>query len=245
VCCDGLHGRRADDRPEWDAHEPLHRSKVMSSAILLAICLVFAAGPRATAQVQGGGATAVALSAKHELLGNPLVGGGVELWIPAGDGRFAFRFGGEWLHGQADRIGIPCAGLVEPGTCAPEPVHDRSRMTTARGGGMLRLAGGHNATLKLTADWMVTRVSVDTHGNASGSELTAAKMLWGAWLGVSADWIPWSHVPIGLEMEAGLGDLIPILNEHILDGYAPFDGGMSVRHLRLGLVWRPRFPRQR
>jgi hypothetical protein len=195
--------------------------------------------------VQGGGVNGVVLSAEHELLGKPLAGGGVELRIPGGDGPFTLRLGGEWLHGQADRIGVPCAGLVRPGTCAPEPVHDRSQLTTIRGGATLRVYGGQRSAVNVAADWMMTRVSVDTHGFTSGYDLSAAKILWGPWIGVSADWVPVPRVPIGLELEGGIGELIPVMHDEVLDGYTPFEGGFAVHNVRLGLVWRPWIPSQR
>ena len=212
----------------------------LASTILIAASLVFAIGVPTVAQIQGGSVNGVVLSANHELLGKPLVGAGVEFWIPIEQGPFTFRFGGEMVHGLANRIGVPCAGLIQPGTCAPEPVRDRSQMTTVRGGFTLRLVDGRKSTVRLATDWMVTRVSVDTHGLASGRDLTAASMLWGPRLGLTADWKPISRAPVGLELEAGIGGLAAVPPQtRIEDGYTPFDGTVSVRYGRLGLAWRP------
>jgi hypothetical protein len=138
-------------------------------------------GPCASGQVQGGGVSGVALSAGHELFGSPLLGAGIEFRIPGGDGRFSFRFGGERLRGQSNRIGIPCAGLVPPGTCFPEPLRGQSRVTRIRAGGTLRLLGGQRSALALAADWMGASTRVSTQGQTSGYTLIADKVLWGPW----------------------------------------------------------------
>jgi hypothetical protein len=216
--------------------------QIRSVAVGFVICLI---GPRASSQVKGGGVSGVVLSAGHELLGNPLVGAGGEFRIPVGDGRGGFRFGGERVVGQSRRIGVPCAGLVRPGTCSPEPIRDQSQLTTIRVGGTLRLFGGQRNAVSLAADWIGAGAHVVTRGQSSGNTLIADKVLWGPWIGADADWVPTVRIPIGLEIEAGIGSLAPVASDQILDGYTPFEGGFTVRHLRLALVWRPWVSSQR
>jgi hypothetical protein len=208
--------------------------------ILRATLLAVAIGARASAQVFDWSANAAVLFANNTLLGRPLEGGGAEFRIsPPNWPLVTFRFATEWLYGRADRIGTPCAGLIEPGTCELEPVRDRSQMKTVRSGLTARVIGNRGGGVKLTADWFEARVTVDTHGLTSGEDLIADKLMWGPFLGASAGWVPLSRVPIGLELEAGVGWIMPVVAGHVFDGYAPFDGGIANRYVRLGLAWRP------
>jgi len=107
------------------------------------------------------------------------------------------------------------------------------------------LYGGQRTAIGLGADWVVTKFQVDTYGQSSGLVGNADKVLWGPWIGVDADWVPFGHVPIGVEAEAGFGELFPVYNEQILDGYTPFNTLIGERQLRLAVVWRPWTPGQR
>jgi len=221
-------------------YETLNRDAAKSPAAWLVLatvtCLI---AIRAGAQVQGGGVSGVVMSTDHELLRSALVGAGVELRIPNGDGRYVFRFGAEQTRGQARRVAPPPCGLVLPGTCLPEPLVDRSQATALRAGGTIRLHGGRQTTLSLGADWVATKFQVDTYGQSNGLVGNADKVLWGPWVGLDADWVPSARLPIGLEAEAGVGAVFPVTHDQILDGYTPFETTIDVRQFRLAVVWRP------
>jgi hypothetical protein len=129
--------------------------------------------------------------------------------------------------------------LIAPGTCPQERVRDQARTTGATTGAALRALGGERGTLTLTADWMVTDVRVDTRGLTSGNVLTGDKALWGPLIGVAAEWVPAARIPLGLEVEVGVGFLMPVIHDEVEDGYTPFDGGLAVRRLRVGFTWQP------
>jgi hypothetical protein len=74
----------------------------------------------------------------------------------------------------------------------------------------------------------VTDVRVDTRGLTSGNVLTGDKALWGPSIGVAAEWVPAARIPLGLEVEAGIGFLMPVIHDEVEDGYTPFDGGLAV-----------------
>lgn len=209
-----------------------------SRASLLAVTLLAAAVGAVPMQAQAVAVSGVARSARHPLLTEPLLGGGAAVhWARAGGG-VTYRIGVTSLRGHADRIGIPCAGLVRPGTCAPEGVRDASRFTDATAGAALRLVGGTHAVLALTADATVASVHVDTRGHESGRTLRAAKALWGASAGLLATWMPAPRVPMGLQVAAGASALVPFVTEQISDGYTPFNDGVRLADVRLGVVWK-------
>ena len=189
---------------------------------------------------QSGDVSVVALSAGHRLLGDPLLGGGVSFRIPRRDGRLTLRFGAEQLRGRAERIGIPCAGLIFPGTCPPELLRDDVRIRSATGGAAFRVLGGRRATVALTADLAVASLRADTRGLASGTTLAVRKTLWGGLVGAEAGWTPVRRVPLALAVGGAIGALTPVVHEQTVDGYTPFEGGFGFRRLRVAVVWQPR-----
>lgn len=209
----------------------------MRSQLLAAFALVLA--PTAVALAQGPTASAVAISARHQLLGDPLFGGAVGVSFPRRDGRVAFRVGADHLRGQADRIGVPCAGMIQPGTCSPEPLRDEARLTSASGGASLRMLRGQHALLAFTSDLTLASLRADTRGLTSGRALTATKLLWGGMVGADLAWTPVLRLPLALEVGGGVGVLMPVAHDQVVDGYQPFDRAFGVRRLRVGVAWRP------
>lgn len=208
------------------------RSQLASALVAL---LVSPAG----ALAQGASANAIVISARHPLLGDPLTGAAISVNLPRRDRRFSLRLDVERVSGRADRIGIACAGLIQPGTCPPEQLRDESRVTSASGGALLHVLHWRRVRLTATTDLELASVRTETRGRSSGGLLAAAKMLWGAQIGANVAWTPAPRVPIALEIDGGIGGLRPIVHEDVVDGYTPFDGGFVVRRFRVGLAWRP------
>jgi hypothetical protein len=205
---------------------------------LFVVTVALALARPAASPAQDVTASAVALSAKHYLLDDPLVGGALQLRLPLPDGPFAVRLGAERLTATAERVGIPCAGLIPPGdACAPEPLRDAARLTNASGGVALRILGGRRGELSLTADLTLGSLRADTRA-ASGKTLAAQKWVWGGFFGAEAAWTPSPRLPLALEIGGALGGLMPVAREVIVDGYTPFDKGLDAARLRLGLAWR-------
>jgi hypothetical protein len=128
---------------------------------------------------QGVGVSAVALSGQHYLLGDPLTGAAVGITLPRRGSRLTFRLGAERMRGGAERTGIPCAGLIQPGTCPPERVRDDARLTGASGGAAFRLLGRRRATIALTADLSLASLRSATRGLTSGDSIWVTKVMWG------------------------------------------------------------------
>lgn len=204
----------------------------------LVVALFFFCQIPATVFGQTIGVSAVALDASHLLLGGPLVGAGVTLGWSRPRAPVAFRANGAWLRGRADRTGVACAGLIEPGTCQPEQVHDESKLAQVDAGVAVRVLGGQRAALALTADVAIASVRSDTRGLASMRSLNAAKTLWGGLAGVEASWLPLGRMPIALNIAGTIGGLTPVVIDAAIDGYAPFNESFVIRLVRLGITWR-------
>jgi hypothetical protein len=206
---------------------------------LTALAAALLAAPRLVV-AQGGGLSAVVAGADHALLGDPLVGAAAEVRIPLAGGRASARLGAEHVSGDSRRTGSPCAGLVQPGTCEPEPLRDEARLTTVSGGLGLRLLGWRSLFVEATGDLRLGHVEADTRGLTSGGRLTASKTMWGGELGLEGAWSPSRRLPLALEVGVSTGGLTPLASEMVADGYTPFESSFGVRRLRVGLAWRPR-----
>ena len=202
--------------------------------------IVLALAPTAAAVGQGALVGATALSARHALLGDRLIGGSASLRFPLRYDRLTLRLGSEIVGGHTDRVGIPCGGFVlRPEDCPPEPLRDDARIINGTGGLALRLLGRRQATLALTADLIIGSVRVDTRGLASGRTLNATRMLWGGLFGVEAALVPVARLPFALEVAAGTGAMLPPpLQAEALDAYTPFDRGFGINSVRAGVAWR-------
>ena len=179
----------------------------------------------------------VRLSARHELLGTPLMGPAADITLPRQAGRIVFRFGAEKLVAHSSRVGFTCAGLVPPGTCAPQPVRDDARILSANGGVVLRVLSLRHADLELTADVSAASVRAVTFGLKDGGRLAATKLLGSGQLGAGMKWTPVDHVPLALQLEGAIGGFTPLVNHQLLDGYNPFDRAFGLTRYRAGIVW--------
>ena len=156
------------------------------------------------ASAQGASVSAVIVSARHTLLGNPLTGGAFNSRSPRRDTPVIFRFEAARSYGHASRIGVLCVGFFQP-PCSAEQLHDDARLTSASGGIELRVFHGQHALMALTTDRTLASLRADTRGLSAGQTLTAASVVWGGLIGAHAAWTPVARVPIALEIAAGVG----------------------------------------
>jgi hypothetical protein len=189
------------------------------------------------ARAQGADVSLFALSA-HQLLGSPLTGGSATLNFPQGNGQLVYRLGVEQASGQAERVGVPCAGTIQPGICSPERLHDDARLTSLVGGASVRMLATPRVTVSVEGDAAVASVHVDSRGLTSGYSIAASKTVWGPRLGVNLSWRPMATVPVAIGVGATAGTFAPIAHNQSPDTYAPFEGRFGVRTVHLGLVWQ-------
>ncbi len=199
---------------------------------LSALCVA----PRCSAQELA--VNAVTLSANDLLRDAPLWGGNVSLRFRLRDGGVAIYFGSEWALGDRTATGVPCAGLIPPGGCAPEQVRDESRLRTGDVGAAFRVLGNAHASLAVTADLLAGSVRRESRGLTSGRSLSAEKRMWGGRVGAESRWQPWAGTPLDVQLGVSYGELRPFSTAVVVDGYTPFEQSMRVRRILFGGTWR-------
>ena len=197
---------------------------------------VVAAGSAAAAQSLT--ASAVMIDARHDLLDGDLFGASVDVRLPIRRGATIARLGVERLVGDSRRVAVPCSGLIEPGTCPPEPVSDDAQFAALSAGVANRLVRWRRIGVDLGANLRFGVVDVETRGRTSGRALSADRWLWGLDLALDATWTPWADRPLGIELGVAAGGLKPVMRDRTVDAYTPFNGDFGATRLRIGLSWR-------
>lgn len=181
---------------------------------------------------------ATRLDADNDRLGSPLFGGGIGIrWGNSGRA-LSYRVGVERVNGRERRFGIPCAGLIEPNTCLPEPLTDDGRATTVRLGVGVRLLQRTRVELLVGGNLTLSAVTTRSTGEESARTLDASKALVGAEAELLATWLPARRVPLCVQLGVSAARVRPVVDEQIVDGYTPFEQGFAMSAVRLGLVWR-------
>jgi hypothetical protein len=187
---------------------------------------------------QSAGVEAVSASSGHRLLSDGLFGAAARATFPLGGASRWLRLGVEHLSGEARRTGSPCSGLIEPGTCQPEPLRDDARLTSLTGGLGVPLLVRSRLVVEVTGDLRLGWARADTKGLESDRRLSANKTVWGGEAGIDAAWSPSARLPLALQIGAAIGGLKGVIPEDVVDGYTPFNEAFSVTRLRVGLAWR-------
>ena len=182
------------------------------------------------------GVSLLRLDTDHSLVSD-LTGFEFRVGSPTVGARLGIRFGVGRLWGSQERVGSTCSGLVQPGSCPPEPLHDETRFTRGRGELSVALLRHHRSAVDLVAGLEVGHIQTETDGRTSGAHVTADKTVWGPDIGAELRWIPSSTVPLGLEASLAVGKYLPAGNTVIVDGYTPFQRSFGVKRLRVGAVF--------
>lgn len=213
------------------------RARAWLAALAVSACS--AAGSPLYAQNVSVGYTILATD--HQLLGSPLQGGRAVLSRPFGDSSLAMRAGVEAMRGQASRNGSPCAGLILPiPACAVQPLRDDGRLYGGTLGAALRVVGRPHVTLSVGVDLGLAKATMNTHATAGSSGLAADEMLWNGALNLDAAWYPSLTRRVGVIGSVGVRSFTQLSQGHVLDGYEPFQDGMTGRQAMIGLAWRVR-----
>jgi hypothetical protein len=204
------------------------------SGLALLTIMSIGAGP---ARAQSLGVRAVGADLRHQVLGG-LFGAALVGTVPLGSAGTELVLAGEHLKGRSNRIGVPCAGLIEPGTCGPEQLRDYATASSLAAGVSGRIAGSGRLALSAGGRLVAMHLRTRTRGLDSGRELSANKTMGGAEVGLEGAWHPWGNTPLALVTGAAVGWQSPVRNEVLLDGYTPFEQGFRVARAWLGLTWR-------
>lgn len=200
----------------------------------LAVMCAFPAG----AVAQSASISASVIDANHYLLSSRLAGAAARLSYPFHNGPVSIRIGAERLAANSHRIGAPCAGLVQPGTCQPEPVRDDAHFTAAIAGLGVRVLDSRRLAVNLTGDLSFVVLNVDSHGLTSGGSISAGKGMWDTNVGVEGAWSPWGQLPLAIEAGIAAGHVVPAATDLQLDGYTPFEQSFDIVRVRVGLSWQ-------
>jgi hypothetical protein len=211
----------------------INMNAIIAPCLAVAMLAVAAVGVASAQSVTISGTSALA---QHPLLGESLLGASIA--IRTREAPTTFQFEVSHARARSGRIGAPCAGLIRPGSCPPEPLRDDARLLSASGGGALRVLRAERVSVSLTGDLSLASVRADTRGETSGGRLSASKTLWGGTLGARADWTPLTRLPLALELGVGIGTLSPIREDDVVDGYTPFESHFEIRHAQAGVRWR-------
>jgi hypothetical protein len=202
--------------------------------------LMFLAGAliAPTLAAQSIGARFVVAHSSHSVLGG-LVGGGLGVVLPFHP-KLSGRIDIERIAGTASRIGVTCAGLVDPSVCLPEPQQASGRSTSAMAGITYEVVGKETVALGLLAAARFAQLHSQIRGTESGRMLTASKKVVGAEAGPILTLIPRRKSIFSLELGGALGAMTPVRNEQVLDGYTPFSDSSTLARLWVGVNIRLR-----
>jgi len=184
------------------------------------------------------GVDAAVISTDHELLSSSLMGIASHATFALQTGPLSLRVGAERLAGTSRRIGTPCTGLVQPGTCEPEPMRDKARLIAASAGIGVRAITSRRIAVDVIADLSLTHAYIDSRGLASGETISADQHLWDGDIGVETVWSPWSRLPVAIDASVSADHLKAVTTTPAVDGYAPFENGFELVRLRFGVAWR-------
>lgn len=201
-------------------------------ALALAALLLAAASAPLPAQLVR--ASAVRGWSSHELLGAPR-GVDVRAALPAAGLLALFELGFTRLNSSTDGRGIPCGGLVEPGTCPEEPVRRDARLSVATASWSLPALRSGGLTLALTPEVGLGRVSGTVHGVESGRRIDASRWIYALGAGAAVRYRPLPVLPLQLQAGFHLQRLSKVNPGEVVDGYTPFDAPFIVRRLELGV----------
>jgi len=219
--------------------------RLASSALVLALPIL-----AAPALAQRFGPPDVTLGVSRADVGHLLMGGGdglaLRAALPIGRTRFTLRLGYERLAGEQSRVGSPCEGgpLPPDAECDPVPFRDEGRLRTAHVGLAMRLLDRGGLRMALTGDARFGRIDVASHGGSRDPGANVAsprrrgKSLWGGDVGAELDWTPSRRVPVTLLAGGAVGHLGPRASNRATDVWMPFEGGLNVERVYLGLGWR-------
>ncbi|MEO7998407.1 MAG: hypothetical protein ABI852_13235 [Gemmatimonadaceae bacterium] len=178
------------------------------------------------------------LVADHYLLGSSMRGVGGAMTFRTPVPRLDVQLSLSRYAGTSSRVGVVCAGLVEPGTCGSEAIHDESTLYLFSVGPSINIVRAQGFTFDVIGQVQGGGVNSDTYGLKTGRSLTANKTLWGVSGGVAAGWQPNLRKPIVFQGSVTAGRLGGIRDNTLVDGYSPYEGkAFSTHQLSIGVAY--------
>ena len=201
------------------------------------LALGLTAAIAASARGQGVQVDATSLSARHDLLSEPLIGASLTKRVTVAR-TGALRIALDYSRGGAERTGSTCAGLIPPDRCPPEPLHDRSFLVAAGVGVDLRNVAAGAFSFIPTVDARLAWVDVTTRGENSGDQVRANKRMLQMMAGGRLQWRPGTRWAVQVGADAGV--MSPLTVIHVIDGYTPLEERFRFHRITVGGIWTPR-----
>lgn len=212
-------------------------ARSMAAVLLAAAVLPFA---RAAAQSSSARPLQLRMAAVRAWSGNDLLGSlpGVDatLHVPTSE-RVGLVLGAEWLQATRDETGVPCAGLIQPGTCAPERVARQGRLFTLGVGVVGSVVRRPHAALDFMLGLRAGDARTSTRGRTSGRSISGGEAVLGAEAGVDVSVVPRLDWPVALYVGARGGALGTPSSSRVYDGYTPFEKGFGLARVQAGVSW--------
>lgn len=173
----------------------------------------------------------------HDLLGAPL---GVEIALGVQvAGGVGVRLGYEGYRDRFGSFGSTCVGLVSPDEdCDGEARRDRARMSALTLGGVVSILRMDRATVALLPAVRTGSVSSSQTGERTGRARSAEKRVYGLELGGELRVRVHPGQPLFVHLRGSVGSLRRWTEEHIADGYTPFEEPVRFATLELGVSVR-------
>lgn len=170
----------------------------------------------------------------HPLMGAP-TGLGIGLGMPVAN-RVGLRLGYERLRDGFGSFGSTCVGLVSPEEdCEPEAGTDRARVSAFRFVGVVSLIAGDRVTVALLPGVRTGSLSSIQRGRRTGRSRSARKRVYGLDIGGELRVKLHPGRALFVHLRGSAGSLRPWTEEHIADGYTPFEAPARFTQLELGL----------
>lgn len=171
----------------------------------------------------------------HALLNDPS-GWGVGVGFSIRD-RVTVSLGYEWSGRDFESVGSTCSGLANPEEdCAGERREDQGRMKTATLSVPLVMYERNRMKINLMPRTYLARVSSVQTGLRTGRTRSAEKMLVGFGMGGEVRVRVIKTLPVNMRILGSMAWLAPWRTEIIVDGYTPFDTGVRMSTLEIGLA---------
>lgn len=171
-------------------------------------------------------------------LGRPLgFGFGVEPPIAGTGIRWHLSF--EAIQGSHRRTGSPCVGLIPAGsaTCRVQRLRTVTDMESALLGLRVPLLRTRRGSLSLVGDLGIARAATKTRDSADVVRFKAWRMVYRPQIGAEARWKPRARRALSLSGGVAIGQLRPVRNMVVADGYGPFDAAVQTKRAWLGLMF--------
>ena len=166
---------------------------------------------------------------------------------PVGTQRLQWHLMFDAAQGSRRFTGSPCVRSLPPGTagCGNQALRITTDMESAMLGLRLALLQHPRASLSLVGDIGIGRIGTKTRDATDSVRLKNWRMVYRPEAGVEARVRPFSSKRWFLSGGAAVGQVRPVRQYDVQDGYSPFDAAQSLHRYWLGIMFPVQAPEPR